>query len=86
MTKLAPIMSALFPTVKDAVAVAYAGNLEPVDWTRSAEYALFDCVQSEIGIQTRRDIIQAIITDYVYIERGNKNDLQRWAKDGGLIS
>lgn len=86
MTKLAPIMSALFPTIKDAVAVAYAGNLEPMDWTRSAESALYDCVQSEISIQTRRDIIQAIITDYVYIERGNKNDLQRWAKDGGLIS
>lgn len=86
MTKLAPIMAVLFPKVREAVITAYIGNLEPVDWTRSAEYALNNYIQSEMDSQTRRDIIQAIVTDYVYLELGNRNDLQRWSEIGGLIS
>lgn len=84
MTKLAPIMSALFPNVRSAVAAAYKDNPNAAEWTNCAEKALLNSLTCEINDMTRRDIIQAIITDYVYLELGKQNDLQRWAENGGL--
>lgn len=84
MTKLAPIMSALFPKVRSAVIEAYKDNLNTIEWTNRAEEALFKDLHMELNNKTRRDIIQSIITDYVYIELGRQNDLQKWAENGGL--
>lgn len=84
MTKLAPIMAELFPKVKSAVVEAYNDNPNTVEWTNSAELALKNSILGEINDITRRDIIQAVITEYVYNELGNKTDLQRWAENGGL--
>ncbi|MCM1059865.1 MAG: DUF87 domain-containing protein [Eubacterium sp.] len=84
MTKLAPIMSALFPKVKAAVVSAYNDNSDVSEWTVRAEEALLNNLACEINDRTRRDIIQAIITDYVYIELGNRADIEKWAKNGGL--
>lgn len=84
MTKLAPIMSALFPKVKAAVVSAYNDNSDVSEWTNRAEEVLLNNLVCEINDRTRRDIIQAIITDYVYIELGNKTDIENWAKNGEL--
>lgn len=84
MTRLAPIMSALFPKVKAAVVSAYNDNPDASEWTNRAEEALLNNLMIEISDRTRRDIIQAVITDYVYIELGNKADIQKWAENGGL--
>lgn len=84
MTKLAPIMSALFPNVRKAVISAYKDNSNADEWTNSAENALLSSITSEIDNKTRRDIIQAVITDYIYNDLGNKADLQKWAENGGL--
>lgn len=84
MTKLAPIMSALFPKVKTAVVSAYNDNPDVSEWTKRAEEALLNNLMIEISDKTRRDIIQAVITDYVYVELGNKADIQKWAENGGL--
>lgn len=86
MTKLAPIMSAMFPKVKSAVVTAYNDNPEAFEWTNCAELALLKSLtnEKEINDRTRRDIIQAVITDYVYVELGNKADMQKWAENGGL--
>ena len=83
-TKLAPIMSALFPTVRDAVKSSYKEFADEKDWTASAESALRACVNTQLADNVRRDIIQAVITDYVYVELGKKSDLQRWSESGGL--
>ncbi len=84
MTKLAPIMSTLFPKVKSAVISAYNDNRDASDWTARAEEALLNNLLNEISDRTRRDIIQAIITDYIYIELGNQADMKKWADNGGL--
>lgn len=84
MTKLAPIMSALFPKVRSAVVMAYNDNPNVAEWTSCAEEALLNNYVGEINDITRRDIIQAIITDYVYVELGKSSDLQQWAEKGDL--
>lgn len=84
MTKLAPIMSALFPNVKTAVVSAYKDNPDALEWTNRAEDALLKNMICEINDRTRRDIIQAVITDYVYNELGSVEDMQKWAENGGL--
>ncbi|MBP1566618.1 MAG: DUF87 domain-containing protein [Oscillospiraceae bacterium] len=84
MTKLAPLMSALFPKVRSAVVYAYNDNPETAEWTRKAEEALRNSLRCMIDDETRRDIIQAIITDYVYVELGNHEDIRKWAENGGL--
>lgn len=84
MTKLAPMMSALFPEVKKAVVSAYNSYPDAWEWTRNAEEALSADMQYELSDQVRRDIIQAIITQHIFIERGNQADIKRWAETGGL--
>lgn len=84
MTKLAPIMSALFPNVKKAVVSAYNDNPEASEWTNKAEKALLDNITCQINDITRRDIIQAVITQYVYMELGNRKDIDKWKEEGDL--
>ena len=84
MTKLAPIMSALFPSVKQAVVSAYNEANDPKEWTILAQNELNNLVNREIQNQVRRDILQAIITDYIYLEKNNVNDLKKWTEIGGL--
>lgn len=84
-TKIAPIMGALFPKVRDAVRDSYNESFDEKEWTASAESALNACINTKrISDNVRRDIVQAIITDYIYNDLGNKNDMQRWAEKGGL--
>jgi len=84
MTKLAPIISALFPNVRKAVVSAYKENPNAYEWTNRAEKTLLNNLMCEISDNTRRDIIQAVITDYVYNELGNESDLKKWTDNGGL--
>lgn len=84
MTKLAPIMSALFPSVKRAVISAYSEANSPKEWTILAQNELNNLNANQIQSQVRRDIIQGIITDHIYLEKNNLADLQKWAETGGL--
>ena len=84
MTKLAPMMATLFPEVKKAVVSAYNSYPDAWEWTRCAEEALPEQIQSDLSDQVRRDIIQAIITQHIFIECGNQVDIKRWAETGGL--
>lgn len=82
MTKLAPIMCALYPGVRKAVEGAYSESREPMEWTNAAEAALKSTYNAVLQDQVRRDIIQAVITDYVYNKHGRIDDLERWSKEG----
>ncbi|MDD8048374.1 MAG: DUF87 domain-containing protein [Thomasclavelia sp.] len=84
MTKLAPIMSALFPDIKEEVAKCYSESNDPTEWTNTAEVILTSKVTKDIENQVRRDIIQSIITDYLYLDLNNASDLENWSKVGGL--
>ena len=84
MTKLAPIISELFPEIRQAITEVYAESRQPVEWTKCAEQALYMLLGREADNQVRRDIVQAVITDYVFNERNSITDLERWHKEGGL--
>ena len=47
--------------------------------------ALTEIIGCEIDDQVRRDIIQAVITEYVYNELGKYEDMRNWSENGGLI-
>lgn len=84
MTKLAPIMAEIFPTVRKAVEEAYEASREPVEWTNAAERILRETISEHIDDQVRRDIVQCIITDYVFLQLGKCDDLEKWSIEGGM--
>lgn len=88
--KIAPIISALFPGVKNAVRDAISESSDEHKWTLNADLALkvyinniidYDSVQS---VNIRNAIIQAIITDYLLIDRKKIELFQKWYETGGL--
>ena len=85
MTKVAPIMSELFPSVRDAVVKSCEESRnDPGEWTRRAVETLASAVGMVIEDQVRRDIIQAIVTEHVYNERRDAQALQDWMERGDL--
>ncbi len=84
ITRLAPIMNALFPKVKEDVEQTYLESNDESEWTKKARTSLEDHYGKVIEPQTRRDIIQSIMTYYFMNELNNGAALERWAENGGL--
>lgn len=82
MTRLAPVMSALFPNVRKAIAKAYLESRDPMEWTLAAETVLQGDLSFAIQDQVRRDILQAIVIDHVFNDFGRADDVERWTKEG----
>lgn len=84
-TKIAPIMSELFPKTYEAVKSAYKNGNE-IEWTRMTNETLNQELQNEIiDIHTRRKIIQSIMTQYLYNDLNQVAKLEKWNKEGGLF-
>lgn len=89
MSILGEVMSVLFPEVKDEVGKAYLEATDMTEWTESAQQALNMCLAntgegSRLGEQARRDIIQSIITYYVWIVQKDQASAEKWYVEGGL--
>lgn len=84
MTRLAPVMSALFPTVYAAMKKSYESNDGLTAMTVAAEDALAASVRSELDARVHNAIIQGVITHYLYIEQKDAKTFQDWYKEGGL--
>ena len=84
MTKLAPIMSALFPRVYDAVRNSLEHSKEPEQWTQDAEAALRSIIDAELDGVVRRTIIQGIVTDLLYLQMHDEKAFSDWYRNGGL--
>ena len=89
MSKLGEVMSALFPEVKEEVSKAYSDATDMKEWTESAQTSLNMCLAntsegSRLGEQTRRDIIQSIITYYVWVVQRDQASAEKWYVEGGL--
>lgn len=84
MTRLAPIMNDLFPEIKDEVAKIYPESSEETEWTKQARNTLEMRYGADIDSQTRRDIIQGIMTYYFINELNNPAVLEEWVENGGL--
>ncbi len=84
MTKIAPLMTALFPNVHKKVVESVNSSSEMTSWTRAAEDATESLAASELSDRTRRMIVQGIITDYVFNELGDERSFKDWYNWGGL--
>ncbi len=82
MTKLAPVVSELFPEVRSAIERAYHRTSEKAEWTTSAVSVLVGLVGLEVDETVKRVIVQGVITDYVLNELGDEKALYEWSKSG----
>lgn len=78
MTKLASIMSALFPDVVKTVERELKSSNEAEQLTRAAEAALGASINREIDNRTRRVIIQGIMTDILYLQMQDSKSYDDW--------
>ncbi len=81
MTKLAPVMNALFPEITKKIRAAYVNETDVSEWTREANELL---IKQKVEDQVRRDIIQSAITFYLINETNNRDSLEIWIQRGGL--
>lgn len=81
--KLAPIMSSLYPQAKDSLIKAYNDSKNPANWTLAVSNNL-TIAEAYSSFLLRRTTIQAIITDYVLLEKNNMADLEKWSVEGGI--
>lgn len=79
--KLAPMMSALYPEAKESIIKAYNDSKNPLNWTMAISNQL-NIEQKYTSFFLRRIIIQAIITDYILLDKNNIGDLEKWSKEG----
>lgn len=84
MTELAPFMSALFPSVKEAAEAAIKRSEDSRQWTAAAESELKSRVDSMMDDAVRRAIIQGVITDILYLNRADEAKFTDWYNNGGL--
>lgn len=85
MTELAPFMSALFPSVKEAAEAAIKRSDDSRQWTTAAESELKNRVDAMIGDTVRRAIIQGVITDILYLGETDEAKFTDWYNNGGLV-
>ncbi len=84
MTKLAPMMSALFPNIRDAARDSITRYNEVEQWTQATESALRASVNVELNDTVRRVIIQGIMTDLLHLQMHDDKAFSDWYKYGGL--
>ena len=84
MTELAPFMSALFPSVKEAAEAAIKRSEDSRRWTAAAESELKNRVDAMTGDTVRRAIIQGVITDILYLDKADEVKFTDWYNNGGL--
>lgn len=84
-TKLAPIVSEVFPSVYDSMNKSYScTEFDTFQWTKDVDKAIRELTQSEIDEKFSRRIRQCIITQYLWNDLNKKDALEKWAKEGGL--
>lgn len=79
-TKLAPIISALLPDVKENLTKVFDENSEPVSWTDCVDEGIRK-IELEIEDDSLRDIRQCIVTQVIYNELQNQNAYNEWRKE-----
>lgn len=83
-TKLAPVISELFPELHSAFINSFNHTSDTEQWTVDVDEAIRIQISSEIDEELRRSIRQCIITDYLHNELGKTELLEKWSKEGGL--
>lgn len=82
-TKLAPIVTELFPCLKEAFVASFERTSDTEKWTIDVDNAIRTQLDSKMEEETLRSIRQCIITNYLYNELGKTELLEEWARKGG---
>lgn len=83
-TKLAPIVTELFPCLKEAFVASFERTSDTEKWTIDVDNAIRTQLDSKMEEETLRSIRQCIITNYLYNELGKTELLEEWARKGGV--
>lgn len=83
-TKLAPVVSELFPSIKEAFIVSFTRTSDTEQWTIDVDNAIREQLKSDMEEELLRSIRQCIITDYLHNELGKTDLLEKWANHGGV--
>lgn len=86
MMKLSQIFGELFPEIRMAVADVYNSHTNPLEWTRCAESMLTKMTSRSLTKQVQNDIVQAIITKVILLERNNAKDFEAWWREGRNVT
>lgn len=78
ITKLAPLMAALFPEERKTLVEAVESTNDVNEWTRKTRSALERELGDAVEERVLRVIIQSLITDYVLNERGDEMAYKDW--------
>jgi hypothetical protein len=85
LTTLGRMMSALFPSVRRAVEEGSVGQSpDCVDWTALAGEELARLTEDNVRDRVRRDIVQGIVTDYLYNELRDMQTFDSWYERGDV--
>lgn len=82
-TKLAPVISELFPNIKDSFIASFNRTSDTEQWTIDVDNAIREQLKTNIEEEMLRSIRQCIITDYLHNELGKTDLLEQWATKGG---
>ena len=82
-TKLAPIVSELFPTLKDSFIASFNRTSDTEQWTIDVDNAIREQIQSNMEEELLRSIRQCIITDYLHNDLRKTELLEKWSNKGG---
>lgn len=83
-TKLASVVSELFPTLRDSFITSFNKTSDTEQWTIDVDNAIREQIQSEMEEELLRSIRQCIITNYLHNELGKTELLEKWANQGGV--
>ena len=83
-TKLAPVVSELFPNIKESFIVSFTRTSDTEQWTIDVDNAIREQLKSDMEEELLRSIRQCIITDYLHNELGKTDLLEKWANQGGV--
>ncbi|WP_303825938.1 ATP-binding protein [Ruminococcus flavefaciens] len=84
MTKYAPIICSLFPNLLDDMKEIYSETNQPSAWTEYIEDSISEMINENIALQTKRDIIQGVVTFYLLNELNDRDTLKKWSEKGEL--
>lgn len=84
LLEIAPFMSALFPNIRRKVVQARAKTPTPKAMTDAAREELANMSDNELIRRTEQVILQAIITDYLFLELQDIDGFRDWRAKGGL--
>lgn len=80
-TRLAPLVSDLFPNVKQALKNTFEKTPECEEWTDAVDSEI-QWILGEIEIKLLRDIRQCIVTQFLHNELGKTELLEEWSLKG----